>query len=210
MCCRYYVDLSPELRPIIEEANRSPLTRRMIAALGKPLSASGEIFPSSIVAAVASGKSGSRAVFPMVWGYQVPGLSRPVVNARVETAALKPAFRGSWAAHRCVLPASWYFEWEHLPAPGGKKRAGQKYAIQPRNLEVTWLAGLYRIENGFPACVVLTREPSADLLRIHDRMPLILPSAAVDRWICPDTRPEELLPLALTDLVAEREPAPVP
>ena len=34
MCCRYYVDLSPELRPFIEQANRSPLRPRMVEALG--------------------------------------------------------------------------------------------------------------------------------------------------------------------------------
>lgn len=204
MCCRYYVDLSPELRPIIEEANRSPLREKMVNALGKPLVTSGEIFPTNMVPVVASGKSGRRAVFPMVWGYRIPGLNRPVVNARVETAAVKSAFQESWLQHRCVLPASWYYEWEHIQTPAGKTRAGRKFAIQPKNLETTWLAGLYRIEDdGFPYCVVLTREPGPDLARLHNRMPLIFPAAAVDAWIRPDARPEDLLPMALTEMVAE-------
>ena len=29
MCCRYYMEMSPELRPIIEEANRSALKERI-------------------------------------------------------------------------------------------------------------------------------------------------------------------------------------
>ena len=203
MCCRYFVDLSPELRPIIEEANRSPLLERMVAALGRPLVTAGEVFPSNIVPVVASDKTGTRSVFPMVWGYRLPGLARPVVNARVETAAQKPVFRESWIQHRCILPASWYFEWEHIPLENGKTKAGRKFAIQPKDLEVTWLAGLYRIENGFPSCVVLTREPSAPLRAIHNRMPLIFPSSALEDWIRPDSSPGELLPLALTDLIAE-------
>ena len=65
---------------------------------------------------------------------------------------------------------------------------------------VTWLCGLYRIENNVPVFVVLTREPGQELARIHDRMPLILPPEAALEWILPQTRPEDLLQYALTDM----------
>ena len=39
---------------------------------------------------------------------------------------------------------------------------------------------------------------------LHDRMPLMLPGECVDQWIKPDTRPEDLLGAALTDMVCER------
>ena len=65
---------------------------------------------------------------------------------------------------------------------------------------VTWLCGLYRIENNVPVFVVLTREPGRELARIHDRMPLILPPEAALEWILPQTRPEDLLQYALTDM----------
>ena len=203
MCCRYYVDLSPELRPIIEEANRSPLREKMVAALGAPFVDSGEVYPGQIAAVIAPSRSGGRAAFPMFWGYQVPGLRAPVLNARVETASEKKTFQESWASRRCVIPASWYFEWEHIPLPNGSKKAGRKFAIQPKGLEMTFLAGLYRIENGFPSFVVLTREPAENLRFIHDRMPLILPASGIDGWISPGTRPESILPSALTEMVWE-------
>jgi len=69
---------------------------------------------------------------------------------------------------------------------------------------VTWLCGLYRIENGLPVFVILTREPGEGIRFLHDRMPLILPGDLVDAWIRPDTKPEELLPYALTDMVFEK------
>ena len=203
MCCRYYVDLSPELRPIIEQANRSPLRPRMMEALGALFVSSGEVYPGQIVAAVASSRSGTRSAFPMYWGFHIPGLRSLVLNARVESAPYKKTFQDSWAAHRCVLPASWYYEWEHLPTPDGKLRTGRKFAIQPRGQEQTWLAGLYRLENGFPSFVVLTRPPTENLRRIHDRMPLILPPSLINDWIRPDTNPQNLLPQALTDMVFE-------
>lgn len=65
---------------------------------------------------------------------------------------------------------------------------------------VTWLCGLYRIENNVPVFVVLTRKPGPELARIHDRMPLILPPEAALEWILPQTRPEDLLQYALTDM----------
>ena len=144
----------------------------------------------------------------MVWGFHVPGISRTIANARVETAAEKASFRDSWAAHRCVIPASWYYEWQHYNTPDGRTRTGEKYAIQPKDSEVTWLAGLYRFEetNGFkyPVFVVLTRAPCEAVSGIHDRMPLILPENAVDEWIAPNGKPEEVAKAAITDLAVER------
>jgi putative SOS response-associated peptidase YedK len=69
---------------------------------------------------------------------------------------------------------------------------------------VTWLCGLYRIEDTFPVFTVLTREPSEELSRIHDRMPLIMPKERIDEWISPDSKPEDLLSYALTDMIMEK------
>ena len=40
---------------------------------------------------------------------------------------------------------------------------------------MTWLCGLYCIENGLPAFVILTREAGEGIRFIHDPMPLIMP-----------------------------------
>ena len=76
--------------------------------------------------------------------------------------------------------------------------------IQPKGSTITWLCGLYRIEEGLPVFVILTREPGEEIRFIHDRMPLILPEKYIDDWIRPDTKPEELLPEALTEMMFER------
>jgi multidrug efflux pump subunit AcrB len=65
---------------------------------------------------------------------------------------------------------------------------------------VTWLCGLYRIENNVPVFVVLTREPGRELSRIHDRMPLILPPDAALEWVRPQAKPEDLLKYSLTEM----------
>ena len=76
--------------------------------------------------------------------------------------------------------------------------------IQPAGSSITWLAGLYRIEDGFPVFTVLTREPTEELRRIHDRMPLIMPKDLIDEWINPEAKAEELVKYALYDMIAER------
>lgn len=209
MCCRYYMEMSPELRPIIEEANRSALKERIVDKLGRPLITEGEVRPTNIVPVIAPNRSGARTVFPMVWGFNLPRSSSPMVNARVETASLKPTFKESWERRRCIIPASYYFEWEHLiNAATGKAKTGDKYMIQSKGSEITWLAGLYRIEDisgiQVPVFTILTREPSEEIRFIHDRMPVILPREAVDNWIKPDSKPDEIVKDAMMDMVFEK------
>lgn len=199
------MELSPELRPIIEAAQAASLTTRMVDRLGKPLKTEGEIRPTDMVPVIAPDRSGKRTVYPMVWGFPTKGA--PVYNCRIESAAQKPLWKDAWASHRCIVPASYYFEWEHFPDPSGKTRTGRKFLIQPKGSPITWLAGLYRIEEfrdlKYPVFAVMTREPSDELRRIHDRMPLVLPEQSIDAWIQPDGKPEDVARAALTDMVFE-------
>ena len=209
MCCRFFIELSKEMQTLIEKAENSPLRSRMSIALSKPLIKEGEIRPMDMVSVIASSKTGREAVFPMVWGFSIPRTKNPVFNARVESAGEKDLFRDSWESRRCVIPCSWYIEWEHLKDDfTGKTKTGDKYAIQPKNSSITYLAGLYRMEEGhgitYPVFTVLTREPSQEISFIHDRMPLILPQTCISDWIRPDCKPEEIVGQAWTDMVFER------
>ena len=209
MCCRYYMEESPELRPYVEAARRSPLAQKMVAKLARPLITSGEVRPTNIVPVIAPSRNMEVAVYPMLWGFC--GKTAPLVNARSETAAGKPTFRESWEKRRCAIPASWYFEWERRAAPDGKQRAGDRYLIQPAGARILFLAGLYRMEKQgdltYPAFTVLTREPTPELRRLHDRMPVILPQSAVAKWVDPEGRPEAVLASALSDMICRRDPA---
>ena len=170
---------------------------------GNAILTSGEIRPTNVVPVIATDRRGKRASFPMKWGFQIPGRSL-IVNARTETAAQKPTFKEAWERHRCIIPASWYYEWEHLVGNTGQKKTGDKYMIQPLGSSMTWLAGLYRIEDNLPVFSVLTKEPTKGLALIHDRMPLILPKDLIDAWINPQSRPEDLLRYALSEMVMEK------
>jgi putative SOS response-associated peptidase YedK len=199
MCCRYWMEESPRLREIVKEVTLSALGGKWQKTSG--IKTRGEIRPSDVVPVIAPDRSGHMAVFPMKWGYSGEKL---LINARVETAAIKPTFREDWTKHRCIVPASWYFEWEHRLGNDGRKYTGDKYVIQPKGSTMTWLCGLYRIEDGLPHFVILTREPGEGVRFIHDRMPLIMPEQLLDQWIMPEQKPEGLLWHALTDMVFEK------
>ena len=183
---------NPELRELVREMNRSKLAEMFTRNGSDPLHAEGEIFPSAVLPVIASNRNGERRVFPMKWGFT--GSKGLLINARAETAAEKETFREAWTKHRCVIPASWYFEWEH----DEKKKAGQKYALRPEEAGLIWLAGLYRMENGLPVFVILTRPADEGILWMHDRMPVMLPHREVNEWISPVKDPGKIIQSCLT------------
>ena len=118
MCGRFYVEPEdPYFRELEKRVESSPLAGRFP---GKTPAAAdgafgGEVFPENVVPVLAPNRAGEQSVFPMQWGFVLPasgGGKRPprLINARSETAGLKPLFRESWAQRRCVIPATAYFE----------------------------------------------------------------------------------------------------
>ncbi len=199
MCGRVYMaPADPELRELVREMNRSRLAERFKKETDDSLCAEGEIFPSAVLPVIASNKHGEQRIFPMRWGFS--GSGKLLINARVETAADKATFRDAWAMHRCVIPASAYFEWEH----DKKNKAGQKYAVRPEEKGLTWLAGLYRMENDLPAFVVLTRSADERIAWMHDRMPVMLLKEDVSNWIRPECNPERIIQSCVTKVRWEK------
>lgn len=140
-------------------------------------------------------ESVTRRLAVMRWGL-VPswakdaGIGARMINARVETAASKPAFRKALAVRRCLLPADGYYEWQ--PRPGARK---QPWFICRADGAPMALAGLYEIWADPAAgpdaprlwtAAVLTTPAADDVAEIHDRTPLIVEPAAWDRWLSRD------------------------
>lgn len=213
MCGRYFVEIdhSSALKDCLAQAQK-----KLDALAAGSRIACGEITPGMTVLALARGKSDVTGAFPMRWGYAVSG--GKLINARVESAAARPMFADSWKNRRCIVPANCYFEWERVqtqtsfleaqdafPAHGAEKI---KCAIAPANAKFFWLAALYRYEPGqtLPTLVILTREADASVVRIHDRMPVMLDDAAAAQWLAPDSAPDPAVLRVLTNMRIENSP----
>jgi putative SOS response-associated peptidase YedK len=123
----------------------------------------------------------------MRWGLLPPWAKDPrigasMINARVETAAEKPAFRKAWAARRCLVPATGYYEWrlEH-----GIK---QPYFIHDLEHKVLMFAGLWenwKRPDGewLQTFSLITRAAVDPMEQLHDRTPLMLQAPALSGWL---------------------------
>jgi putative SOS response-associated peptidase YedK len=149
---------------------------------------------------------GARRLHALQWGL-IPfwakdaTIGRRLVNARLDSVAEKPAFREAWHRRRCLIPASGFYEWSE--PKGGRK---QPYFIRPGSEPLLALAGLWerwRTPDGekLETCVIVTTDATAELAKIHDRMPLLIPRDAQALWLDPKTSVEDALTLA------ERPPA---
>ncbi len=122
-----------------------------------------------------------------------------MINARLETAAEKPAFRRAFAARRCLLPADGYYEWTS-PEPG-TKGPRRPWLIRPRDGGVLALAGLYEVwrDTADPSAslvwtsAVITTEAVDEAGRVHDRMPMLVEPDSWSAWLDPDLHEAELL-----------------
>ncbi len=216
MCTWFYADSDLEpLSNIITKAQQLPLTNIIMNAISKTSMMSGNIRPTDMAAVFAPNKQGIMMVFPMIWGFTLKTTSKPLINCRIETADQKPLWKDSWFRRRCVIPASWYYEWGVLPSEVGDhkndeqhKNKKEKYAIRPEESEITYLAGLYRFEEHggvqIPMFAILTRESVAPVSEIHDRMPLILGKESLNDWIRPDGDPQSIAKKALTKMIMEK------
>ena len=185
MCGRYTFSVESDSK-MIRQVQRSLEARNIEVKTGV-------VNPGDVAAVIASNRQLEPQVFGMKWGYGLPN-GKLVFNARSETAAEKALFADGMKQRRCLIPADSYFEWEH------SENKKQKYELAPNESDGFCLAGIYRTEQGRAVFSILTREPAESISFIHDRMPVILPTAAAEDWLNPRYHGQELLKYAVQNM----------
>ena len=122
------------------------------------------------------------------WATDLKAGSR-MFNARAETLTSSPAFRVAFQRRRCLVPVDSFYEW---------KREGsvrQPYRVVREDGQPLALAGLWagwRDPSSDPESPVIVRTftivtsgPNDAFADLHDRMPVIVPEAAWERWLDP-------------------------
>lgn len=131
-----------------------------------------------------------------------PSIGAKLNNARGETVAEKPSFKSSFTRHRCLIPASGFYEWQTV---AGKK---QPFYIHPVEgmFAFAGLLAAWKSPEGqtLVTTCIITTSPNEVMAPIHDRMPVILEPEQFDAWLDP-ARPgplEMIKPCATESMAA--------
>lgn len=158
------------------------------------------IAPSQPVLAIPNDETNTADFF--IWGLipmwaKDPSIGNRLINARGETVAEKPSFRGSFKYKRCLILADGFYEWKASPG----KKTKTPYFIHMKDRKPFALAGLWDSwespdGSSIKTCTIITTEPNELMETLHNRMPVILHPREYGKWLdaSPQT-PENLLPL---------------
>ena len=135
------------------------------------------------------------------WGL-IPSWSKDLsignrmINARAETVAEKPSFRGPFKTNRCLIIADGFYEWRKTP--DGKVPV----YIRMKNERPFGMAGLFSDWDSpdgemLRTCTIITTQPNDLLAPIHNRMPVIIGQGHRNLWLDPDIND----PVTLTALL---------
>lgn len=144
----------------------------------------------------ASAQTGRRELVVLKWGLvpnwaQDPKIGYKMINARSETAVMKPAFRDGMKFRRCLVAADGWYEWKVTPAgkvPTFIQRMGEGGAIVPFFFAGLWASwkDKEQLDSEWPETfAILTREAAPELREIHNRMPVVLPESGYGPWLVP-------------------------
>jgi len=123
-----------------------------------------------------------RLVAPATWGLPPPepsrpgsGRRRPLINVRAESVR-NGSFRTLFQAGRCAFVSSGFYEWNAARLP---------FFFRPAGGGLLLLGALCRpgIDGAPPATAVLTSSPNELVAKVHDRMPVVIPTNELDSWL---------------------------
>lgn len=176
MCSRFSLTAPPEaVRALFRTRNALDFPPRY------------NIAPTQPVLIVRNTPSGDREQHLVRWGLIPSWVKDPrtfttLINARSETAAAKPSFRGAIRHRRCLVPATGFYEWTGRP---GSKRP---HLFQTRDGGLVAFAGLADHWVGadgseLETAAILTTQANATMAPIHDRMPVIIAPEHFEAWL---------------------------
>lgn len=171
-------------------------------AVAESLGENYNVAPTHDIYAVVTAGSGEARVEAFHWGL-IPSWAKDrkiasrMINARAETIAEKPAFKGLLAKKRCIVPMDGFYEWMHGAEDGPVNAKGQPLKqpmfIHRADGEPLAVAGLWTAwkDPGDPegrflhSVTVITTAANATMSPVHDRMPAILTPDLWMAWLDP-------------------------
>lgn len=160
-----------------------------------------DIFPSQSAPVIVPKKEGGKGLSfqKQLWGFtgfSSKAKSKVIFNARAETALEKKLFRESVINRRCIVPATWFYEWD---------KSKNKVTFQREDHDTLFFAGFFQRYSEGERFVLLTTTANSSIQSVHDRMPLILERRDLNDWLFEQSRLEEFLKRIPCLLTAQKE-----
>lgn len=113
-----------------------------------------------------------------------PKIAYSTINARSEEIEIKPVFKESFKNKRCLVPASFYFEFATLKSDPKVK---VPYLFKLKGTDEFAMAGLYSVwrdveDHEICTYSIITTQANDLGAKIHSRMPAILSENDWDEW----------------------------
>lgn len=130
------------------------------------------------------------------WSKALSG-SAPMINARAESIAEKPAFRDAFRKRRCLVPADGFYEWSKDKSAGDRRPwrifATDRPAFAFAGIWEAWRDPAAGAESELlRSFAIVTTAANSAIAPIHDRMPVILRAEDEDAWLAADTPADRL------------------
>jgi len=114
-----------------------------------------------------------------------------LINARAETIAEKPSFRGPFRHRRALMPADGFYEWKGQgkgpKQPWLIRRVAKNGERAPFAMAALWETWATAEGSEIDSGAIVTCEANETLAPIHHRMPVILDEKDWDAWLDPAT-----------------------
>jgi putative SOS response-associated peptidase YedK len=148
------------------------------------------VAPGSEIVAVTTDRDGAPRGELLRWGLvpswaKDPAVGFKMINARAETLAERPAYKGAFQRFRCLIPADGFYEWQ--PRDG---RAKQPFHVTRSDGALFAFAGLWSVwhrggTDELRTCTIITTTANELMATVHSRMPVILDREQEALWLDP-------------------------
>ncbi|MEM6575784.1 MAG: SOS response-associated peptidase [Pseudomonadota bacterium] len=176
MCGRYFINTLPET-----------LAEQFMVKTPIDLASSYNVAPTHLCPVVVGDPEDGKKLIDAHWGL-VPFWAKDrkigsrMINARIETAASKPAFRAAYKRRRCVVPATGFFEWVRTSSHK------VPHAIVPGDQPMFGFAGLWESwrdpeDETLLSFTIVTTEAHGPISELHHRMPVMLDAPLMEHWL---------------------------
>lgn len=131
----------------------------------------------------------------MFWGLSFKD-KKLIINARCESVFSKKMFTDGIERRRIVIPAAGFYEWD---------RDKNKVSFYKKDKKPIYLAGFYELSDNKDSFVILTTSANESMIRVHDRMPLMIDQSAVKDWLYDTDSAREMLSMEMPLLESHQD-----